>query len=77
MAEVEVKGLTPENAVLLIAAAESKGMSRDVVKTTGRGVFLVPEEVAKEAGLVDDGSKAEDKPKRTVKRADRKESSDG
>jgi hypothetical protein len=48
---VEVEGLTSENATLLLAAAEELDLDQSVVATTSFGHFLVPEEVAKKAGV--------------------------
>ena len=49
--ETKVVGLTADNAVLLLEAAEKKGLDASVVRTTSQGHFLVPAEVAAEAGL--------------------------
>lgn len=54
---VEVEGLTSDNATLLLAAAAELGLSSDVVATTSRDVFLVPESVAKKSGLVKPAAK--------------------
>lgn len=64
---VKVEGLTAENAVLLLAAAEELDLDPSVVQTTTDNVFLVPAEVAEKAGLdpVDedaDGEADDDKP---------------
>jgi hypothetical protein len=48
---VQVEGLTTENAVLLLAAAEELELDASVVQTTTDNVFVVPAEVAKKAGL--------------------------
>lgn len=50
MAEyVEVEGVNEENAILLLAAAEELKLDPSVVRTTGEGYFLVPQEVADKA----------------------------
>jgi hypothetical protein len=48
---VRVEGLTSDNATLLLAAAAELELDPSVVATTTDNVFLVPEEVAKKAGL--------------------------
>src|SRR6478736_2636999 len=48
---VEVADLTSDNATLLLAAAEELDLDPSVVATTSHGHFLVPEDVAKKAGL--------------------------
>jgi hypothetical protein len=48
---VEIEGLTSENAILLLAAAEELGLDPSVVATTTENVFLVPAKVAEKAGL--------------------------
>lgn len=53
MADVQVNGQNAENAILLLEAAEKLDLAPGVVRTTSKGHFLVPEEVAKEAGLVE------------------------
>lgn len=53
MAEnVVVKDVSPDNATLLLGAAEELGLDQGVVRTSGNG-FVVPREVAERAGLVD------------------------
>jgi hypothetical protein len=59
---VEVHGLTSDNATLLLAAAEELDLDQSVVATTSQGYFLVPEAVAKKAGL--DHGTTEDREKR-------------
>jgi hypothetical protein len=48
--EVQFGDKPGDTAVLLLAAAETLGLEQSVVKT-GTGVFIVPPEVAEEAGL--------------------------
>lgn len=43
-------GLTQDNAILLLAAAEELELDAGVVRTTGKG-FVAPEEVVAKAGL--------------------------
>jgi len=53
MAEnVLVKDVSPDNATLLLAAAEELGLDQSVVATSGDG-FVVPAEVAQKAGLAE------------------------
>lgn len=40
-----------ETAILLLAAAEEKGQHASVVQVSSLGGFIVPEEIAKQAGL--------------------------
>jgi hypothetical protein len=49
--EVRVEGLTEDNSNLLLAAAVELGQEIGVVKTSSHGYFIVPESVAKQAGL--------------------------
>jgi hypothetical protein len=49
--EVKVHGLTEDNANLLLAAAVELDLPIDVVKTSSHGHFLVPEDVAQQAGV--------------------------
>lgn len=57
---VKIEGMTTDNAILLLAAAEELGQDPSVVQTTTDNVFLVPADVAKKAGLkpVDDEAAA-------------------
>lgn len=48
---VRISGLKSETAILLLDAAQSLDLDASVVRTSSRGHFLVPEEVAKEAGV--------------------------
>ena len=48
---VKISGITSDNAILLLAAAEDLDLDASVVRTTSDGHFLVPEEVAKKAGI--------------------------
>jgi hypothetical protein len=63
MADVEVPygESASDTATLLLAAAENLELAPGVVQTTSDGVFLVPEEVAKKAGLDTVDDEAEDK----------------
>lgn len=46
----EIQGLTAENAILLLAAAEELGLDASVVATdSSSGSFVVPDEVADKA----------------------------
>lgn len=60
MAQTKVYGLTADNAVLLLEAAEQLKMDHSVVRTSSDGYFLVPDEVADKAGL----GKAEETPRK-------------
>ena len=53
--EIEVKGLTTENATFLLAAAEELGHPADVVRVS-EGRFYVPADVADKAGFDDNGN---------------------
>lgn len=53
---ISVAGLTGDNAVLLLAAAEELGLDASVVQTTSYGHFNVPAEVADKAGFDKDGN---------------------
>ena len=57
MSNVEIAfGENPaETAVLLLAAAEETGAGPAAVRTTSFRSFMVPEEVAKKAGLSSEG----------------------
>jgi topoisomerase IA-like protein len=59
MSDVEIEGRSRDNAILLLAAAEELDLDVSVVRTTTNG-YIVPEEVANEAGL------GEEKPKKTA-----------
>lgn len=65
MSDVEIQGRSRDNAVLLLAAAEDLNLDAGVVRTTTNG-YLVPEEVANQAGL------GEEKPKPAKKAAAKK-----
>lgn len=67
MSEAVKVPVSRDNAILLLDAAEKLGHEARVVKTTTDGNFLVPEDVAKEAGL-----SGEDKPKAAKKTTARK-----
>ena len=67
--EVEVEGLNEDNANMLLAAAVELDMPLDVVKTSSRGVFLVPESVAKKAGLAKEAPKKTAAKKTAAKKA--------
>jgi hypothetical protein len=47
--KVQVDGLTQDNAILLLEAAEKLDLDASVVETTSDGHFLVPKEVADKA----------------------------
>lgn len=50
--KVKVPGLTEDNAVLLLAAAEELGLDHRVVAVSpSEGAFVVPSEVADKAGI--------------------------
>jgi hypothetical protein len=53
--EIEVKGQSTENAVLLLAAAEELGLDPGVVRTDSNGSFHVPKDVADKAGFDENG----------------------
>lgn len=53
--EIEVKGLTTENATFLLAAAEELGHPADVVRVS-EGRFYVPADVADKAGFDENGN---------------------
>jgi topoisomerase IA-like protein len=61
MSDVEIKGRSRDNAILLLAAATDLDLPASVVRTTTNG-YLVPEEIAKKAGLADEDSKSEKPP---------------
>lgn len=72
MGDVEIgfsqdRGVDRENAILLLAAAESLGRPRADVRT-GLGKFVVDEEIAVEAGLVE-GKKADPESEKPAKKA--------
>lgn len=71
MADTKVPGLTQDNAILLLAAAEELELDKGVVRTSSEGYFTVPQEVADKAGL----GKTEQRPKkrRTARSATGKE----
>jgi hypothetical protein len=52
---VTVPGLSHDNAVLLLEAAQSLELDPSVVRTNGLGEFEVPAEVAKKAGFDEEG----------------------
>lgn len=52
---VTVPGLSHDNAVLLLEAAQSLDLDPGVVRTNGTGGFEVPAEVAKKAGFDEEG----------------------
>jgi hypothetical protein len=52
---VTVPGLSHDNAVLLLEAAQSLELDPGVVRTNGLGEFEVPAEVAKKAGFDEEG----------------------
>ena len=52
---VTVPGLSHDNAVLLLEAAQSLELDPGVVRTNGLGQFEVPAEVAKKAGFDEEG----------------------
>lgn len=52
---VTVPGLSHDNAVLLLEAAQSLNLDPGVVRTNGLGQFEVPAEVAKKAGFDEEG----------------------
>lgn len=52
---VTVPGLSHDNAVLLLEAAQSLELDPGVVRTNGTGGFEVPAEVAKKAGFDEEG----------------------
>lgn len=58
--QVKVAGMTRDNAVLLLAAAKDLGLHARVVQTTTDGHFLVPQEVAEKAGLVEGKGNSKD-----------------
>jgi hypothetical protein len=62
--KVPFGGKATDNAVLLLAAAEKLDQDPSVVQTSG-GAFLVPKDVADEAG-VDYESDSEDQPEKTA-----------
>lgn len=47
--KVQVDGMTQDNAILLLEAAEKLELDPSVVETTSDGHFLVPKEVADKA----------------------------
>ena len=55
MSEIEIKGQSTENAVLLLAAAEELGLDAGVVRTDSNNRFHVPAEVAEKAGFDENG----------------------
>ena len=65
MSDVQIEGRSADKATLLLAAAEELGLDASVVRTTSGG-YIVPEDVADEAGL------SEDKPKPVKKTAAKK-----
>lgn len=52
---VTVPGLSHDNAVLLLAAAQELDLDPGVVRTNGLGGFEVPAEVASKAGFDEEG----------------------
>lgn len=52
---VTVPGLSHDNAVLLLEAAQSLELDPSVVRTNGLGGFEVPAEVAEKAGFDEEG----------------------
>jgi hypothetical protein len=52
---VTVPGLSHDNAVLLLEAAQALELDPSVVRTNGLGEFEVPAEVAKKAGFDEEG----------------------
>lgn len=52
---ITVPGLSHDNAVLLLEAAQSLELDPGVVRTNGTGGFEVPAEVAKKAGFDEEG----------------------
>lgn len=59
MSDVVIEGRSRDNAVLLLAAAKDLDLDPSVaVRTTTNG-YLVPEEVANQAGLGEEKPKAE------------------
>lgn len=68
--KVKVPGLTEDNAVLLLAAAEELGLDpRTVVVSPSEGAFVVPSEVADKAGLGEEQKPKKAAAKRTVSAA--------
>lgn len=60
MGDVQIDGRSSDTAVLLLAAAETLEQDVSVVRTTSNG-YIVPADVAKEAGFDEDGNRAEKK----------------
>lgn len=53
---IRVHGMTSDNAILLLAAAEELGLDASVVRTKPtEGVYYVPAEVAQKAGFDENG----------------------
>lgn len=76
MSDVQIKGRSAEKATLLLAAVEELGLDVSVVRTTSSG-YIVPEDVADEAGLSDGEAKPAKKApakKTTAKKAAAKKS---
>lgn len=63
MSDVKVEGLTSDNAILLLAAAEELKLSPSVVRTT-EGHFLAPQAVVDKAGLNPDKAAKKTAPKK-------------
>lgn len=51
MSDIVIDGRDQDKAVLLLAAAADLDLDASVVRTTSKG-YVVPDEVAKKAGLV-------------------------
>lgn len=64
MSDVKVEGLTSDNAILLLAAAEELKLSPSVVRTTTEGYFLAPQAVVDKAGLNPDKAAKKTAPKK-------------
>ena len=61
MSDVTIKGRGKEKAILLLAAADKLNLEPAVVKAK-LGGYSVPEEVAKEAGLLESDAPAKEAP---------------
>lgn len=65
MSDVKVP-MNSDNAVLLLEAAQKAEQAPDVVRTTSQGYFLVPEEIAKDAGVAVIDESGEAAPKKAA-----------
>ena len=63
----KVYGLTSDNAVLLLEAAENLGLDASTVRTSSEGYFTVPQEVADKAGLAPAEEKSTSTKRRTAR----------